>query len=153
MTVACWIKVSEFTLFGQVAVAKSDSSWRLQRWWTTPFMEFACNGVSTETNETGGVIGDINVADGQWHHVAGVYDGSRICLYIDGILDNFEFASGKIGLDDYPVCIGSSFYSSGPGGRRYWHGEIDDVRIYNYALSKTETRALYEGRGSRLTGE
>ncbi len=144
ITVACWVKVSQFTTFGQAVVAKSDSSWRLQRWWTTPFMEFACTGISTETNEIGSVLGKINVADGQWHHVAGVYDGSRIFLYIDGALDNFEFASGKMALDNYPVCIGSHSYTKGPGGRRYWNGLIDDVRIYNYALAESEIKELFE---------
>ena len=142
ITVACWIKVSQFTTFCQAVVAKSDSSWRLQRWWTTPFMEFSCHGIVTETNELGTVVGSVDVSDSQWHHVAGVYDGQKICLYIDGNLDNFEFASGKMALDDYPVLIGSHSYATGPGGRRYWNGLIDDVRIYNYALNESEIKAI-----------
>ena len=146
ITVASWIKVSQFTTFCQAVVAKADSSWRLQRWWTTPFMEFSCHGIVTETNELGTVVGTVDVSDGQWHHVAGVYDGQRICLYIDGILDNFEFASGKMAVDDYPVSVGSHSYSEGPGGRRYWNGAIDDVRIYNYALSAEEVKMLHGGK-------
>jgi len=146
ITIACWIRVSEFTSFCQATIVKGESSWRLQRFWTTPFMEFACTGIEVETNELGHVIGNTNMEDGQWHHVTGVYNGRTICLYIDGILDNFEFASGKISVNDQPVRIGSHSYSQDPGGMRYWNGDIDDVRIYSYDLCAEEIKNLYEGK-------
>ena len=153
ITVACWIRVSRFTTFCQAVVAKGESSWKLQRWWTTPFMEFSCSGIETETNELGSVVGSVDVSDGQWHHLAGVYDGSKIYLYVNGVLDNFEFASGKLALENSPICIGAHPYAKYPGGRRYWNGAIDDIRIYNYALNGTEIRALYESKESRSIGE
>jgi len=147
ITVAAWIKVSGFSGFCQTVIAKGPQSWRLQRFWRTHLIEFSCEGVNAETNSFGCVVGNTRVDDGQWHHVAGTYDGSRLSLYIDGRLDNFEFAfGGKIALNDRDVRIGDTtdqLYK----GARYWSGLIDDVRIYNQALTEAEIKVLYTGDG------
>jgi len=54
-------------------------------------------------------------------------------------LDKFVDASGLINTDDSPVLIGENAISRG----REWNGLIDDVRIYSYALSREEIKALY----------
>jgi Protein of unknown function (DUF1553)/Protein of unknown function (DUF1549)/Concanavalin A-like lectin/glucanases superfamily/Planctomycete cytochrome C len=84
----------------------------------------------------------------QWHHVTLVYDGTRwasgIKLYVDGQ----EWKWGKVLQDDMnvaapegaqrePLRIGSV---NGPNGR--FHGNIDEVRIYNRTLSQDETGVL-----------
>ncbi len=69
-----------------------------------------------------------------WHHVAGVYDKEKIYLYIDGSLDASAAAPGTIRVNEAPVYIGEN--SQMPN--RFWNGMIDDVRIYNYALSAEE---------------
>jgi len=140
ITVACWIKVTEFDKDWQAIVTKGDDSWRLARasfeTETGNGVEFACSGISN--NEYGSISGSMNVNDGKWHHVAGVYDGSKICIYVDGILDNTEDASGSISNSTYNVLIGEN--EEAPG--REWNGQIDDVRIYNRALSHGEIVSL-----------
>ena len=86
----------------------------------------------------GSLYGTIDANDGQWHHVAGVYDGQKICLYIDGRLDVSQPASGRIRLDDRAVLIGDN--SQKPG--RCWNGLIDDVRIYSYGMTPEEVAAI-----------
>ncbi len=81
----------------------------------------------------------LNVNDGMWHHVAGVYDGWRIALFVDGQLDASCEASGQMQVNDYPVVIGDNAEKRG----RQWNGLIDDVRIYSYALSPDEITALH----------
>lgn len=143
ITVGAWIKVNEFNKRCQAIVTKGDHSWRLQRAWFKDSLEFACSGLSVETNSTGHVHGRVNVNDGRWHHVAGVYDGTKIYLYVDGVLDSSEVASGRIAITDKPVYIGENSHMTG----RYWNGLIDDVRIYSYALSRAEIKAVYAGKG------
>ncbi|MHC4677000.1 MAG: LamG domain-containing protein [Planctomycetota bacterium] len=72
--------------------------------------------------------------DNLWHHVAGVYDGSKVYLYVDGLLDNSEYASGVIDSSSYNVWIGANEEAAD----REWNGLIDDVRIYDYGLSHAE---------------
>ncbi|MHC4113137.1 MAG: LamG-like jellyroll fold domain-containing protein, partial [Planctomycetota bacterium] len=70
ITVAGWIKVNSFDVAWQSVVAKGNSAWRLSRDGTQDDLEFACTGLSGNWK----VLGSINVNDGKWHHVAGVYD-------------------------------------------------------------------------------
>lgn len=125
MTVEAWIKVNTFTLTDQTIISKGDNSWRLQRNGSSNNLQFAL----TIGGAVHYVIGGRNVNDGEWHHIAGMYDGSLIYLYIDGTLDGYTAASGSIDNSSYPVYIGENAQSTG----RYFKGQIDEVRIWNYA--------------------
>jgi hypothetical protein len=134
ITVSAWIKVSAFDKDWQTIVAKGDRSWRLQRNQGENTLEFACSGLVVPGSDWGPIYGNIDVNDGHWHHVAGVYDQEKIYLYIDGSLDASAPASGTIRVNGEPVYIGEN--SEMPN--RFWNGLIDDVRIYNYALNAKE---------------
>jgi hypothetical protein len=138
ITVSAWIKVNTFDKDWQTIIAKGDRSWRLQRNWNNNTLEFACSGLVVPGSDWGPVYGNTDVNDGHWHHVAGVYDQQKICLYVDGSLDASATASGTIRVNEEPVYIGEN--SQMPN--RFWNGMIDDVRIYNYALSAEEISAV-----------
>ena len=89
------------------------------------------------------LMGERPVDDGQWHHTAGVYDGSVIRLYVDGELDASKAASGEIGANSAAVLIGENSELRPTG----WNGLIDDVRIYNYALTADQIKDLHAGHG------
>ncbi len=138
ITVAAWIKVNAFNRDWQAIVTKGDSAWRLQRNRNTNSLEFACTGLKISGTQWGNLLGSMNVNDGQWHHAAGVYDGTKLYLYVDGKMDNSVKAAGSINNNDERVYIGEN--SEIP--QRFWNGLIDDVRIYNYALSEDEIAVL-----------
>ena len=144
ITVAAWTKVNAFDKSWQAIVTKGDNSWRLQRDQETDGLEFACSGATVPHSRWGDVHGTVNVNDGQWRHTVGVYDGDKLYLYVDGALDASVAATGKINLNDYPVLIGENAQMPG----RFWNGLIDDVRIYNYALSQDEISALCQFNAS-----
>jgi len=70
---------------------------------------------------------------GQWHHLAGTYDGSQLKLYIDGELKATKNHTGGIDESAYPVAIGRNMEHS-----RNMSGLIDNVRLYNRALTLEE---------------
>jgi hypothetical protein len=144
VTVAAWIKVNSFDKEWQAIVTKGDSAWRLQRNQDKDNLEFACSGLKIPGGSPyGGLYGERNVNDGKWHHVAGVYDGQKMTLYVDGGQDVSQPASGPIATNDKPVYIGENAEMTG----RFWNGLIDDVRVYNCAIGKAEIEALYnEGK-------
>lgn len=84
----------------------------------------------------------VDVNDGKWHHLAGVHDGAKVCLYVDGILVDFETRGGNTVAYNDPAYIGGEE----PHSKKHWNGLIDDVRIYSYALSPEEVKMLYEGK-------
>ena len=139
LTVAAWIRVNEFDKKYQTIISKGDGSWRLARAGASNNIEFACNGTaSTKWSGWGevpwAVSATIDVNDGKWHHIAGVFDGSGLYLYIDGLLEAAKGAAKSIDISNHNVCIGAN--AQVPG--REWNGLIDDVCIYNYALSQAE---------------
>jgi hypothetical protein len=75
-----------------------------------------------------------------WMHVAATYDGSTIRLYVNGVLQATRAAVFQIGANDLPLSIGGE--DDGAGSYR---GDIDDVRIYNRALSADEITAIVYG--------
>lgn len=91
-------------------------------------------------DEWGATPGRTKVNDNQWHHAVGVYDDTRIALYIDGKLDASAPASSSILTNDKPVLIGENSEKSG----RFWHGLLDEIHVYSYALSEDEIAALYK---------
>jgi hypothetical protein len=89
-----------------------------------------------------GISGGTTVAIGAWYHVVGVYDGNTVTTYLNGQFDRTSVV-GSVVIDYSidPLYIGQT-----PTGD-YFHGDIDDVRIYNRALSGSEITALYQMNG------
>lgn len=88
----------------------------------------------------GGFNAITEINDGQWHHVAYTYDGSDIILYVNGEEENSQtgvtLLTGSEGETE--VTIGSQY------GAAQWIGDVDDVRIFDVALSPEDVRILSE---------
>lgn len=79
--------------------------------------------------------------ENQWYFVCSVYDGNNFKLYVNDSEKASLSASGQIQTSNIPLRIGrrggAGFYNC------YFNGKIDDVRIYNRALTSTEIQQLY----------
>ncbi|MGV8142086.1 MAG: LamG domain-containing protein [Candidatus Pacearchaeota archaeon] len=75
-----------------------------------------------------------------WHHVAGTYDTTNFKLYYDGVLIGTSPNTAAISTSTTPLRIGIRFDSSG-NILNPFTGEIDEVRIYNRALTAAEVFA------------
>lgn len=75
-----------------------------------------------------------------WYHVVGSWDGTTRKIYVNGVLEGSN-ATAQGNHDD----VGGSMTIGRPGDfdGLYFNGAIDDVRVYNYALSPTQVRMLY----------
>lgn len=139
VTVAAWINVNQFDRPWQAIVTKGDNAWRIQRNNEANTLEFACTGLDIPGgNDYGSLFGTRAIAPGQWHHIAGVYDGARMSLYIDGVLDASQEATGIVNTNDVRVQIGANTDMQD----RFWNGMIDEVRLYNYGLDAGEIARL-----------
>ena len=89
-----------------------------------------------------------NVLDDNWHFVAGTLDGSKLRIYVDGVLENEITYSGSPAGNNREVNIGAAW----GGGQfvRFFNGLIDEVEIYNRALSASEIQAIFDaGRAGK----
>ena len=78
------------------------------------------------------------LTDGNWHHAVATYDGSSAKVYLDGSLIGTGSA-GAVSTNSNNVAIGG--YSNGVDA--LFNGSIDQVRIFNTALSQAAVTALY----------
>ena len=76
--------------------------------------------------------------DTNWHHIAGVWNGTHMMLYIDGVLQSDIKAISAI----QPSI--AKFYIGRQQGGAVIYGRVDDVRVYGRALSESEIRDLYQ---------
>ena len=85
--------------------------------------------------------GDVN----NWVHLAGVFDGVAWRLYRNGVqVSALNDATGAV-----TVNANWAIGSRGTGTERFFQGSIDEVRIYNRALSAAEIQALTSGTLSK----
>jgi len=96
---------------------------------------------SDGTNTVSGVTGNLN--DGQWHHIVFTKNGDEHRIYLDGVLDNSKTLTDVDITSEENVIIGAR---SG-GSDAFFLGVIDEVRIYNSALSEEGISDLYNNYG------
>src|ERR1044071_892620 len=73
-----------------------------------------------------------------WTHVAGIYNGSSLLIYINGQLNNSAPSTNGIFPGTAPLIIGSTLFSGS-----FFDGLIDEASVYNRALSTSEIAAIY----------
>ena len=74
---------------------------------------------------------------GRWDHLVGVYDGSKMYLYQNGILQSTVVKSGNIGLS------ANSFKVASMTSYGKFNGLIDEVKVYNYARTAEQIMQDY----------
>ena len=131
VTFTFWIKISGPHGSPPNTVAKSDNSWRIGISGKGK-INFDCYGLDTGDASFDGIRSTKIVYDDHWHHVVGVYDGSRFLIYIDGVLDSSAAATGTITHNESDLQMGWSCQCL-----------LDDMRIYNRALSAGEIAELF----------
>src|SRR5258708_39644293 len=76
-----------------------------------------------------------------WHLVTGTYDGSTATLYVDGAMAASDTFAAP-GNTTYPLYIGRYYADNGSG----WNGAIDEVHLYNRAVTSAEVSRSEERR-------
>jgi hypothetical protein len=91
-----------------------------------------------ETDATGaGTFGNTILTAARWYHVAATWDGTTAIVYVDGLADcSGRTVTGTLPLDTRTLFLG------GRSGTDLTDGTIDDVRLYNYALTPGEVLNL-----------
>jgi hypothetical protein len=142
LTVSAWVKPAALgtSMLFVSKMSNTSLQWALGRD-KTNHMFFT---VMTSAGAIRAVTAASATNDLNWHHVAGVFDGSKLSLYVDAVSAATAVAlSGTIASAHSSVCVGSSsnaatgLCSGGP----FFKGSMDEVRIYRRALAQTEIQA------------
>lgn len=136
-SMALWVRIEGATGTYQMVMGKEGWPDRNYSMWVLPTVMTV--GFTSGANDIQAGVGD--VADGAWRHLVGTYDGEQLMGYIDGALVKQQGAAGDPNTCDCPFFIGSQ----PPTGAGPTVGAIDEVAVYNHALSEDEVASAMEG--------
>lgn len=147
-TLAAWVSFTEFNEnWGHDIVAKrgeNNVGWQLRRHSSSSNLTFTCRGTDAVDDPQGQV--DMSAYFNEWAQVTAVYDldvGMR-SVYVNGLLDVAVADAGVVAAADHNVYVGARATEDNAGQERFFDGLIDEVRIYNRALSQAEAMGLAE---------
>jgi hypothetical protein len=149
MSVSLWMKVTGLTPGREqypISHGNWQNRWKLSLSPVTNRLRFTVKNSSGQVRD---LDGESSLASDSTYHVTCVYSGAELEIYVNGVLDAFTPFSGQMNATTSALTLGQNL----PGDNNYsFHGVLDEVRIYNYALSMQEIAALLttvaEGRNS-----
>ncbi len=116
-------------------------SWQVRYGWNSPK---PCMAFTFNTSPRAWVYVNRNLVQGEWAHIACTHDGGKLKCYLDGV-ETDSTPMGTITSSSTPLLIGSDGWGDD------WIGAIDEVAVYNRALSVGEVLYLAGYRAD--TGE
>jgi hypothetical protein len=138
-TVAFWINANEIPATGEV-YPLSFGGWQ-QRW----KISLPNHGKLIWTTNNSSGISDMDSGDGNelvpgaWTHVVMVHDGTKDLIYMNGALANEKDVEGTMNATDKVLGIGYNPIDAD----NFFNGYLDEVQVYDYALSAVEIETLY----------
>lgn len=144
VTVAVWVKADSFAV-GSYLVSKSrDVSDSTPDGYSLRFSSGKVRAEfwSASDNLLKGTTGATALPTGTWVHLAMTYDGLSLIVYVNGVQDASSSVTGTIASSARKLTFGTLAYNQ-PNHFRF-DGLMDEVFIYNRALSLSEINVLYQ---------
>ncbi len=155
LTVECWFKAEAHTSRVGLITKTEGSDYGIFLWSGRPEFSVFLDGRYRDADADDSV----RVSLHEWHHIAGVFDGTEVRLYLDGEIIAHAPASGERRTNTLPFLVGADVTGSGVG-TSHFDGQIDAVRITRRAVysgdrfeparrleSDADTAALYNMDG------
>jgi len=138
ITVSFWMNASEL-YSSRESYPISHGNWE-NRWKISIIPEKKIRWTVKTTDGVKDLDSQIKVSTNAWYHVVGLYDGQNFELFINGNLDSHSSFSGTLLTTSIDLMIGQVL----PNVTEYnFKGSLDDIAIYDYALSIEEITELY----------
>jgi hypothetical protein len=141
LTMEAWVRPTELSGWRTILIKESPSSpvprgsWSERKVWSLYAHSDGSvpRGMIVNTTQNYHATGTSALPLNTWTHLAATYDGVTFKLYVNGVLVRTTTASGTIFTSNDALRIGGNAVWG-----EYFKGMIDDVRVYNRALSATE---------------
>jgi len=152
-TVAAWIK-SSYTGTGVMSVVSRTGNADAAHSLFVDGSGFAGMSVRSDNGDSATASDTVNIRDGKWHQIVGMLDRKAwvLKLFVDGKERNNVSAMSLSGVNDAgsPLEIGRTNVAGGTG-QNYFSGLVDEIAIYNRAMTNEEI-TLYYNKGLGLVG-
>lgn len=150
------IDVDRYTLAALVRYTGVQNAQTLDRWEVLEKADAYWMNIRTNGRvRVGGFFGSCNsstawkyldstiaVPTNTWTHIASTYNGTTLTIWINGKKAGSRAVTGHTCKNDHPLAVGAKNYPAKGLLEAFWDGQLDDVRIYNRALTATEIAAL-----------
>ena len=148
LTIATWVYFDDVTGPPEIVIAKPFTVGQH----ASPYFSYGLHILSNGTprfwlvtdDAAGNAPGSTNLESGRWYHMAGVYDGNQMILYVDGEVAASRNKTGNITGYDTVLRLGTN-----GGLTEQMDGRLDDVRIFNHALDQTDLQAVMVQTGEK----
>ncbi|MBL0023977.1 MAG: hypothetical protein IPO98_02680 [Saprospiraceae bacterium] len=143
-TISFWIKVKTLPAQGEVYLL-SHGGWQ-ERW----KISLPAHGKPVFTTHAASCCNDMDSGDGnelkinEWRHVVMTHDGTTDKMYMNGIKVNEKAYAGALGKTTSPLGMGYDPIDKG----NYFDGQLDEVMIYDIALTAAQITALYTSQST-----
>ena len=86
---------------------------------------------------------DTNFANDVWHDLTAIFDRGNYALYMDGVLltSGYDASWQPAPVNSLDLFLGAAQYGGSPYGN-YFHGKMDNIKIYNSAVPEPATMLL-----------
>ncbi|MFH1717834.1 MAG: sugar-binding protein [Planctomycetota bacterium] len=136
MTVSAWVSIRSVSTTWMGIVMKGETAWRLGVNGDTTGIHWGFTGGARGWQAANSVT---ELPLNEWHHIAGTYDRSvGGTVYVDGVAETVNPDPDGVATNEMPLLLGENPEALG----RFFDGILDDVRIYNRALSADELSGL-----------
>ncbi|MHC4498219.1 MAG: LamG domain-containing protein, partial [Planctomycetota bacterium] len=141
ITIGAWVKRPNFVTDGMIA-GKTNGDLRSAGYGLFSYTDGLAFNFYSGTWPWRKTMPRVAIPASEWHHVVGTFDGNNAYLYVDGEQSASLAYDGTIA-----AATGYSFHISfwRPELPAYFNGTIDEVVIFNRALSAEEIQQLYQG--------
>jgi hypothetical protein len=135
---AAWVKPSTNDGLGFVISIGSDTAY--QALLISPFQDGWTGGEYLSNGDNSYQTAGVNIDTSHWYHVVLTRDNSKIQLFVDGHKYDAVPVSGAPVYGKNPTA---NIAKRAGSASQYFHGAIDEVRIYNRVLTDSEVQTLY----------
>jgi len=145
VTLSAWIRLEILNGEGKILAKWSDAGGDFQYLLSSDSSDkplFAIYNGATQI-----ALGSTTLSTDNWHHIAGVYDGSEVRVYLNGAEDGSKLTSGNMPSTSAPVRIGAG--SGGSGTEDPFDGDVGHVAIWDTPLSENHIKSLASGINPR----
>jgi hypothetical protein len=137
LTLEMWVFPTVLSSSYQTVIGRGSSTASIEQWWLG-----VLNGVPQFiTQEAGLLAGTAAIPLSEWTHLAVTFDGTSQVLYVNGTQVASQGAPSALAYAPVPVGIGATLQNTGPS--YLFTGFIDEVSLYDRALSYDEVSGIY----------
>jgi hypothetical protein len=152
LTIGCWCYQTVQSSL-QMLVSRQCSGTPNNEWWALTLQGNIPRALIGDNTSVTAVTGSTVLTLNTWYYLSMTWDGTTINLYQNNTLLNTGTRTITMAADTTEIIISANANAAGPSNiTEFFLGSVEDLRIYNRALSSNEQLSIYNCKGGDIGG-